>query len=150
MNREKIREQITEMMKVEHDLVWIQHKPVDPYDRGVLDTLIKLYDEEFCYGKDHPSIYDIINDELGIDLQQLRRDKVDRLYNRVDEEIFKMVQELGDNPELIKQIRTEAYKSIDKIDITKSRNDLWDDMQKLKHKLNGMLSILYNKLKYSI
>lgn len=145
MNREENRNKIKELI-IEQEERFKNNKMLEPYDRGVLDTLVKLYDEEFCYGRDSVSIYEMIHDELGINLYKQRQNKVDKIREKVDgkiDECLRLYPELAD---IIDKIRIEAHKAIDKIDITKKRPELWDDMQTLKTKLNSMISLLTNKI----
>ena len=145
MEREKNREKIKELI-IRQEELFAKKKSLDPYERGVLDTLVKLYDEEFCYGRDSVSIYELIHDELGVDLYKQRQGKVDNIRQKVDkkiEETLKLWPELTD---IIINIKTEAHKAIDKIDITKNRPELWNDMQDLKDKLNSMISLLTNRI----
>ena len=145
MDREKNRQKIKELIEEEHEIIHVQGKLHDPYKRGVLDTFVELYDEEFCYGRDHKSIYHIIHEELGIDYMDLRKVRLAKIKAKVNLIIDDMAEKTMDD-DFVESIRTQCMNHVDEIDINQKRPALWDDMQILKDTLNGLLNNLNNKV----
>jgi len=151
MNREINREEIKELIIKQNEKFVL-----DQYDRGVLDTLVKLYDEEFCYGRDSISIYEMIHNELGIDFMAQRQAKLDKIRKKINDKMDKLIslQNWENHDEYVgivelrefyESMRKRMNNAIDEIDITKNRPELWNDMQDLKTKVNTMIQIVLDK-----
>ena len=154
MEIEIIRNRIKELIIKQQNL-FEGKRMLNQYERGTLDTLVEIFDEEFMWDTKE-SIYERIHNELGIDLMAQRQAKIDNIRKKVNDKIDTLIsiQNWENHEEYVgivelrefyESMRNRMNSAIDEIDITKNRPELWNDMQDLKTKLNSMIQIVLDK-----